>query len=101
MHLLVVVILLGMVTGLLGRYLAHGDQDRSPVWLPIVCGVVGLLVGWHIAAAFLTDSRGPTVARLLIAVVVAATVSAVASKIYGHDSSPGLYVGRPEDLEDH
>lgn len=98
MHLLVVVIFVGTVMGLLGRYLAHGDKPCGPLLLPIVCGIGGLLLGWE-AYPTLIDSHGFTVGRLLIAIVVAATLSAVASTIHGHNEGSAVYVGRPEDLE--
>ena len=36
MHLLVVVIVVGTVMGLFGRYLAHGDKVRVPALPPIM-----------------------------------------------------------------
>jgi uncharacterized membrane protein YeaQ/YmgE (transglycosylase-associated protein family) len=98
MHLLVVVIVVGTVMGLFGRYLAHGDKVRVPALPPIMGGIAGLLLGWNLASRF-GDSHGLSVGRLLMAIVVAATVSAVASIVHGHNSSPVLYVGRPEDSE--
>jgi uncharacterized membrane protein YeaQ/YmgE (transglycosylase-associated protein family) len=97
MHLLVVVMVVGTVVGLLGRYLAHGDSAGKPALPPIMCGIGGLLVGWEAHPTF-AESHGFSVGRLLIAIVVAATLSAVASTVFGHDSSPALYVGRPEDF---
>jgi uncharacterized membrane protein YeaQ/YmgE (transglycosylase-associated protein family) len=95
MHLLVVVIVVGTVMGLLGRYLAHGDRGRVPALPPIVCGTGGLLLGWNLSSTF-SESHGFSVGRLLTAIVVAATLSAVASIVHGHDTRLVLYVGRPE-----
>lgn len=35
----------GTVLGLLGKLLAPGDTDRVPLWLTIVCGIGGGLIG--------------------------------------------------------
>ena len=96
MHLLVVVMVVGTVVGLLGRYLAHGDSAGIPALPPIMCGIGGLLVSWEAFPTF-TESHGFSVGRLLIAIVAAATLSAVASTVFGH-ASPAIYVGRPEDF---
>jgi hypothetical protein len=59
-----------------------------------------LLLGWEVFPTF-GDSHGFSVGRLLIAIVVAATLSAVASMVHRHSTTSFLYVGRPEDLEKH
>jgi uncharacterized membrane protein YeaQ/YmgE (transglycosylase-associated protein family) len=100
MHLLVVVIFVGTVMGLLGRYLAHGDRAGVPALPPIMCGIGGLLLGWEALPRF-AESHGFSVGRLLIAIVVAVALSAVASVVFGHHSNPALYVRRPEDFRSH
>lgn len=35
----------GTVIGLLGKLVAPGDRDNIPLWLTIICGVGGVLVG--------------------------------------------------------
>ncbi len=35
----------GTVVGLLGKVFAPGDQDDVPLWLTILCGIGGVLIG--------------------------------------------------------
>ena len=41
----VVTIALGLVIGFLGKAVAPGSRDNIPLWLTIVCGIVGATVG--------------------------------------------------------
>jgi uncharacterized membrane protein YeaQ/YmgE (transglycosylase-associated protein family) len=42
---LIVTVVGGLIIGLLGKWVAPGDRDNIPLWLTIVCGIVGMLVG--------------------------------------------------------
>ena len=46
------VIIAGVVIGLLGKFVAPGNKDNIPIWLTIICGIGGVLIGWYIYAAF-------------------------------------------------
>lgn len=35
----------GTVIGLLGKLFAPGDTDRVPLWLTVLCGIAGGLIG--------------------------------------------------------
>jgi uncharacterized membrane protein YeaQ/YmgE (transglycosylase-associated protein family) len=35
----------GTVIGLLGKLVAPGDRDNIPLWLTIICGIGGVLIG--------------------------------------------------------
>lgn len=35
----------GFFIGLLGKAIAPGDRDRIPLWLTILCGIGGILLG--------------------------------------------------------
>lgn len=49
----IVTILLGLVIGFLGKAVAPGSRDNIPLWLTIVCGIVGAFVGnWLYFAIF-------------------------------------------------
>ena len=50
------VIIAGIIIGLLGKFVAPGDRDNIPLWLTVVCGVGGVIIGYHLAAA-LGDSQ--------------------------------------------
>lgn len=42
----------GTVIGLLGKMAAPGDTDRVPLWLTILCGIGGCLVGNYLYGLF-------------------------------------------------
>ncbi|TNM36612.1 hypothetical protein FHP29_21035 [Nocardioides albidus] len=42
---IIVTIVGGAVIGLIGKAVAPGDRTKFPLWLTIVCGIVGMLVG--------------------------------------------------------
>ena len=49
----IVTILLGLVIGFLGKAIAPGSRDNIPLWLTIVCGILGAFVGnWLYYAIF-------------------------------------------------
>jgi uncharacterized membrane protein YeaQ/YmgE (transglycosylase-associated protein family) len=45
------VIIAGIIIGLLGKWVAPGSRDNTPLWLTILCGIGGVLIGYYIAAA--------------------------------------------------
>ena len=40
----------GLVIGLLGKAVAPGDRDNIPLWLVVICGIVGAFVGSYVYA---------------------------------------------------
>ena len=46
------VLVAGIIIGLLGKFVAPGDRDNIPIWLTILCGIGGVLIGWFIYTAF-------------------------------------------------
>src|SRR4051794_41931416 len=54
------VIIAGIIIGLLGKFVAPGDKDNIPIWLTVLCGIGGVIIGWFIYTAFGGDgsSRG-------------------------------------------
>ena len=42
---IIVTLVGGTVIGLIGKAVAPGDRTRFPLWLTIVCGIVGMFVG--------------------------------------------------------
>jgi len=78
------VLIAGIIIGLLGKFVAPGDKDNIPIWLTILCGIGGVLIGWFIYSAFGGDgSRGIDWVRWLIAIAVAAVLVVVASTVTG------------------
>jgi uncharacterized membrane protein YeaQ/YmgE (transglycosylase-associated protein family) len=51
------VILAGIIIGLLGKFVAPGNRDNIPIWLTIICGIGGVLIGWFIYTAFGGNAR--------------------------------------------
>jgi uncharacterized membrane protein YeaQ/YmgE (transglycosylase-associated protein family) len=76
------VILAGIIIGLLGKFIAPGNRDNIPIWLTIICGIGGVLIGWFIYTAFGGDgSPGIDWVRWLIAIAVAAVLVMIASAV--------------------
>lgn len=94
----------GVIIGLLGKFLAPGSKDNIPLWLTIVCGIVGMILGsfvyWWIfghnnkpfdghAAAWDNSTNGVDWMRHLWQVIVAAVAVVIASTVTGRNTSKG------------
>jgi uncharacterized membrane protein YeaQ/YmgE (transglycosylase-associated protein family) len=67
------VVIAGIVIGLLGKWIAPNHRDNIGLWLTVVCGVGGVLVGCYLAAAAgVAATPGIDWARWVISIVVAA-----------------------------
>jgi uncharacterized membrane protein YeaQ/YmgE (transglycosylase-associated protein family) len=87
------VIVAGIIIGLLGKFVAPGDKDNIPIWLTILCGIGGVILGWFLYTAFGGDgSPGIDWVRWLIAIAVAAVLVVLASTLTGRNR--GSRVGR-------
>jgi uncharacterized membrane protein YeaQ/YmgE (transglycosylase-associated protein family) len=87
------VIVAGIIIGLLGKFVAPGDKDNIPIWLTILCGIGGVILGWFLYTAFGGNgSPGIDWVRWLIAIAVAAVLVVIASTVTGR--SRGTRVGR-------
>lgn len=74
----------GIIIGLLGKLVAPGDKDNIPLWLTLVCGIGGVLIGNVIYQAFGGDgSRGVDWTRWIVAVLTAAVLVVIASGVTG------------------
>jgi uncharacterized membrane protein YeaQ/YmgE (transglycosylase-associated protein family) len=77
----------GTLVGLLGKGLVPGARDRVPLWLTIVCGIGGAVLG----AGLYRLVGGPGSARLdmtqaVVTVLVAATSVGLAAGVGGRRS---------------
>ena len=82
------VIVAGIIIGLLGKFVAPGNRDNIPIWLTILCGIGGVLIGWFIYTAFGGNgSRGIDWVRWLIAIAVSAVLVMIASAVTGRSRS--------------
>ena len=80
------VIIAGIIIGLLGKFVAPGDKDNIPLWLTILCGIGGVILGWFIYTAFGgQETRGIDWIRWLVAIAVAAVLVVIASTLTGRN----------------
>ena len=81
-------IIVGAIVGLLGKFLAPGDKDNIPLWLVLVCGIGGMLLGGVIYRAFGGDgSDGLDWVQGIVAVLTAMVLVIIASMVTGRSSS--------------
>ena len=82
------VIIAGIIIGLLGKFVAPGDRDNIPLWLTVLCGIGGVLIGYYLAAAFGVDeTRGIDWIRWIISIIVAAILVMIAATVTGRSAS--------------
>jgi uncharacterized membrane protein YeaQ/YmgE (transglycosylase-associated protein family) len=76
------VIIAGIIIGLLGKFVAPSNRDNIPLWLTILCGIGGVIIGWYVYILFGGNgSPGIDWVRWLIAIVVAAVLVIIASTV--------------------
>ncbi len=77
-------IIAGAIIGLLGKFVAPGDKDNIPIWLTLLCGIGGVLLGGLIYSAFGGDgSAGVDWVRWIVAIITAAVLVIIASTVTG------------------
>lgn len=82
------VIIAGIIIGLLGKFVAPGDKDNIPIWLTIVCGIGGVLLGWFVYDAFGGGvTSGVDWVRWIVAIIAAAVLVMIASAVTGRSTS--------------
>ncbi len=80
-------IIAGIISGFLGKFIAPGDKDNTPIWLTILCGIGGVLLGWVLYDAFGGDAtEGVDWIRWIVAIVVAAVLVVIASTVTGRNA---------------
>ena len=86
---ILVLLIAGLIIGLLGKFLAPGDKDNIPIWLTLLCGIGGVLLGYVIYDAFGGDNNtnGVDWIRWLVSIAVAAVLVVIASSITGRNTS--------------
>lgn len=89
------VIIAGIIIGLLGKFVAPGDKDNTPIWLTILCGIGGVLIGWYIYAAFGGGTTsGVDWVRWFVAILVSAALVMIASTVTGRNTSKTAKIKR-------
>jgi uncharacterized membrane protein YeaQ/YmgE (transglycosylase-associated protein family) len=82
------VIIAGIIIGLLGKFVAPGNKDNIPLWLTILCGIGGVIIGWFIYSAFGGNgSNGIDWVRWIVAIVVSAVLVIIASTVTGRNTT--------------
>jgi uncharacterized membrane protein YeaQ/YmgE (transglycosylase-associated protein family) len=78
------VLIAGLIIGLLGKFVAPGDRDNIPLWLTVLCGIGGVLIGYYIAAALgVADTKGIDWIRWIVSIIVAAVLVVIAATVSG------------------
>jgi len=73
------VIVMGIIIGLLGKFVAPGDRDNIPLWLTIVCGIAGVLIGY----GWLGDTKGIDWLAFFVSIIIAAVFVVIAAGVTG------------------
>ena len=78
------VVIAGFFIGLLGKFFAPGDRDNIPLWLTLLCGIGGVLIGYYVAALLGVEAtRGIDWTRWIISIVLAAILVVIAASVTG------------------
>ena len=82
------VIIAGIIIGLLGKLVAPGDKDNTPLWLTVLCGIGGVLIGWYVYTALGGAAHTPGVdwTRWILSIIIAAVLVMVASTATGRNT---------------
>ena len=79
-------IIAGLIIGLLGKFVAPGARDNTPLWLTLLCGIGGVLIGYYVAAALgVAATPGIDWMRWIISIIVAAVLVVAASTLTGRN----------------
>jgi uncharacterized membrane protein YeaQ/YmgE (transglycosylase-associated protein family) len=82
------VIIAGIIIGLLGKFVAPGDRDNIPIWLTVLCGIGGVLIGYYLAAALgVEETKGIDWIRWIVSIIVAAVLVVIAAMVTGRSKS--------------
>lgn len=84
---IILLLIVGLIIGLLGKLVAPGDKDNIPLWLTLLCGIGGVLIGLGVYRAFGGDgSNGVDWTRWIVSVLIAAVLVVIASTVTGRNS---------------
>jgi uncharacterized membrane protein YeaQ/YmgE (transglycosylase-associated protein family) len=84
---IIVLIVIGAIIGLLGKFVAPGDKDNIPIWLTVICGIGGVLIGFYIAGLLgVKDTSGIDWIKWIVSIAVAAVLVVIASSVTGRNT---------------
>ena len=76
------IIIAGLIIGLLGKLVAPGDKDNIPIWLTLLCGIGGVLLGLVVYQAFGGNgSPGVDWTRWIVSIAISAVLVILASTL--------------------
>ncbi|MGW5360358.1 GlsB/YeaQ/YmgE family stress response membrane protein [Actinopolymorpha pittospori] len=79
---LIGLLIAGLIIGLLGKWVAPSNRDNIPIWLTVICGIGGVLVGYFVAGALgVAATGGVDWIRWVISIALAAIFVAIASTL--------------------
>ena len=79
-------IVAGLIIGLLGKFAAPGARDNTPLWLTVLCGIGGVLIGYYVSGALgVASTNGIDWIRWIISIIVAAVLVVAASTLTGRN----------------
>jgi uncharacterized membrane protein YeaQ/YmgE (transglycosylase-associated protein family) len=79
------VIIAGIIIGLLGKFVAPGRRDDIPLWLTVLCGIAGVLIGYYVAAGLGVEATdGVDWIRWIVSIAVAAVLVVIAASVTGN-----------------
>jgi len=83
------VIIAGIIIGLLGKLVAPGDKDNTPLWLTVLCGIGGVVIGWYVYTGLggKANTNGVDWTRWILSIIIAAVLVMVASTMTGRNTS--------------
>jgi uncharacterized membrane protein YeaQ/YmgE (transglycosylase-associated protein family) len=73
------VLVMGVIIGLLGKFVAPGDKDNIPLWLTVVCGIAGVVIGYGLFG----DTNGIDWIAFFISIALAAVFVVIAATLTG------------------
>ncbi len=82
-------LIVGTVVGLLGKFVAPRSRDNIPLWLAIVCGIGGMLIGTFLYGAIYNNTNTPGIDwwRHVWQVAVAAVLVMLAASVSGRTTA--------------
>jgi uncharacterized membrane protein YeaQ/YmgE (transglycosylase-associated protein family) len=84
---IIVLIIVGAIIGLLGKFVAPSDRDNAPLWATLLCGIGGVLLGFVVAGALgVADTNGVDWLRWIISIGIAALLVMAVSTILGRNT---------------
>jgi uncharacterized membrane protein YeaQ/YmgE (transglycosylase-associated protein family) len=83
---LIILLIGGVIIGLLGKFVAPGSRDNIPLWLTVVCGIGGILLGnWLYVDVFggKCATSGVDWLRHIVQIITAAVLVMIAATATG------------------